>query len=437
MQGRHSTATSLRLAPLAAVLAAVLTGTAGAVELPSDEDRVLLERKYRELLAEIEEVERQQRVVDALIVRAEALGELRGRGAEPSEPGGAGPQAAGPGAADGAATPVVAADRQAEYEEQQSMPELPRVSSEIGGVLTPKGRVVLEPSVGYSYSSVNRVAIEGFTILPALLVGIIDIAEADRQTYTSSLSVRYGLTNRLEMDVKGSYVYRDDSTRSREFLRDSVRESIFNSQGDGAGDYELGLRYQFKRRSPTAPYLVGNLRYKADNGTDPFEIAYQSQLTGEPQFSNLLPTGSGFKSLSPSLSFIYPSDPVVFFGSLGYMWTQEDDKGKSVDDEGNIIGFGVVDPGDALRMSFGLGLGLNDRSSLSISYALDRFSKTWIETAAEQEIAGSDATVGKLMVGYSMRLASGTPLNIAFGLGTTGDAPDTDLSFRMPFNLRK
>lgn len=119
------------------------------------------------------------------------------------------------------------------------------------------------------------------------------------------------------------------------------------------------------------------------------------------------------------------------------MWTLEDDKGKSVDDDGNTIGFGVVDPGDAVRMSFGLGLGLNDRSSLSLSYSRDRFSRTWIETAAEQEIAGSDATVGKLMVGYSMRLASGAPLNIAFGLGTTGDAPDTDLSFRMPFNLRK
>jgi len=116
-----------------------------------------------------------------------------------------------------------------------------------------------------------------------------------------------------------------------------------------------------------------------------------------------------------------------------------DEGGRQGDERrrGRAIGFGVVDPGDAVRMSFGLGLGLNDRSSLSISCALDRFSKTWIETASEQSIAGSDATVGKLLVGYSMRLASGTPLNIAFGLGTTGEAPDTDLSFRMPFNLRK
>src|SRR5690606_28622256 len=220
-------------------------------------------------------------------------------------------------------------------------------------------------------------------------------------------------------------------------LKDSVRESIFDSTGQGAGDYEFGLRYQFKRRSPTAPYLVGNLRYKGDNGTDPFMIATQSQLTGDAEFQSLLPTGSGFKSLSPSLSFIYPSDPVVFFGSLGYMWTAEDDKGTTVNADGKVVGFGVVDPGDAVRMSFGLGLGLNDRSSFSISYSLDRFSKTWIETASEQSIAGSDATVGKLLVGYSMRLASGTPLNIAFGLGKIGRAPDTDLSFRMPFNLRK
>jgi hypothetical protein len=182
--------------------------------------------------------------------------------------------------------------------------------------------------------------------------------------------------------------------------------------------------------------VVGNLRFKAANGTDPFELATQSTLAGGPtEFSSELPTGSGFRSVSPSLTFIYPTDPVVFFGSLGYLWTEKNDKGITYDLEGRALGFGVVDPGDALRMSFGLGLGLNDRSSFSISYQLDKFSKTFIETASVQDIVGSDVTVGKLLVGYSLRLANGAPLNVAFGIGTTGDASDTDFTVRVPFTF--
>ena len=95
----------------------------------------------------------------------------------------------------------------------------------------------------------------------------------------------------------------------------------------------------------------------------------------------------------------------------------------------------MVDPGDAIRMSFGIGLGLNERSSFSVSYSLDQFTKSWIETAVNQEIDGSDVTIGKLLIGYSLRLGNGTPLNLAVGIGTTDDAPDTDLTFRMPFGF--
>ena len=110
-------------------------------------------------------------------------------------------------------------------------------------------------------------------------------------------------------------------------------------------------------------------------------------------------------------------------------------RGTTIDDEGNILGFGRVDPGDAYRASFGLGMGLNESSSFSISYSLDQFTRTRIETASNPSIAGSDVTIGKLLIGYSLRLNNGTPLNLAVGIGTTDDAPDTDVTFRMPFSF--
>lgn len=377
--------------------------------------------EYAELLAKMDSIDRQRRQLELLMYQIDDLEQYRG-GMDVDD--------AAPGAVE------VATERKEQLEAQtQAMPELPRVSDQVGGVLTPKGRLTIEPSMGFSYSSVNRVAVEGFTILPALLVGIIDVVEADRDTYTARLTGRYGITNRLEAELSASWIYRDDATRSREFLTGAVEDSVFKAQGDGFGDLEFGLRYQFKRRKPTSPFVVGNLRIKSNTGTDPFEIATMSSLAGQPQFSTELPTGSGFWSVNPSLTFIYPSDPVVFFGSIGYMWTLEDDKGTSVDDDGNILGFGKVDPGDAFRASFGLGLGLNENSSFSISYQLDQFTRTRIETAVDPSIAGSDVTIGKLLIGYSLRLSDGPPLNLAVGIGTTDDAPDTDLTFRIPFNF--
>ncbi len=408
-----------------AVTFAIAAGAARAA--PDPEPGEVLKKmaqmnaQYAELLEQMDSIERRRRQLELLMYQIDDLEQYRG-GMDVSD---ATPEAV-----------EVATERKEELEAQtRSMPDLPRVSDDVGGVLTPKGRLVIEPWSGFSYSSVNRIAIEGFTILPALLVGIIDVVEADRDTWNFGLTARYGITNRLEAELSGSYVYRDDSTRSREFLTGAASDSVFKAQGQGLGDLEFGLRYQFRRRTPTSPYLVGNLRVKSDTGTDPFEIATMSTLAGQPQFSTELPTGSGFWSLNPSLTFIYPTDPVVFFGNLGYLWTLSDDKGKTVDDEGNVLGFGRVDPGDAYRGSFGLGLGLNDRSSFSISYQLDQFTKTRIETAIDEEIAGSDVTIGRLLLGYSLRLGEGSPFNLAIGIGTTEDAPDTDITFRMPFSF--
>ncbi len=376
--------------------------------------------EYAELLEKMDSIDRQRRKLELLMHQVEGLDEIRG-GTDVSK---------------STEDVEVASERREELEAQKrEMPDLPRVSSDVGGVLTPKGRLTLEPSIGMTYSSVNRVAIEGFTVLPALLVGIIDVVEADRDTYTARLTGRYGITSRFEAELTAPWVYRDDATKSREFLTGAVEDSIYKAQGSGLGDIELGLRYQFKRKKPTSPFLVGNLRIKSDTGTDPFEIATMSTLAGQPQFSTELPTGSGFWSINPSLTFIYPTDPVVFFGNIGYLWTLEDDKGTSIDEDGNILGFGKVDPGDAIRASFGIGIGLNEYSSLSISYQLDQFTRTTIATAVDPEIAGSDVTIGKLLVGYSLRTTDGLPLNLAVGIGATDDAPDTDLTFRVPFNF--
>jgi hypothetical protein len=80
-------------------------------------------------------------------------------------------------------------------------PPVVAIASEQPGILTGRGKLVLEPSVQYSYSSSNRVALVGYTIIPSLLIGLVDVRELKRNSLTGALSLRYGLSNRLEAET--------------------------------------------------------------------------------------------------------------------------------------------------------------------------------------------------------------------------------------------
>lgn len=156
-------------------------------------------------------------------------------------------------------------------EEKQRPPEVAALAEE-GGVLLPKGAMVIEPSMEYSRSSALRVAVEGFTIIPALNIGSFEITEVDRDTSIAAVSGRLGLTNRLEISAKVPYVHRGDTTLSRPFGAGAGADQLRDVGGDGLGDIEAGLHYQINSGQGGWPYFIGNLRFKSRTGTDPFEV---------------------------------------------------------------------------------------------------------------------------------------------------------------------
>lgn len=82
--------------------------------------------------------------------------------------------------------------------------------------LTPPGKVVVEPSLQMAYSSSDRVALVGYTIIPALLIGLIDVRQVKTTTLTGTVAVRYGLARRWELEARVPYVYSASDTVSRE-----------------------------------------------------------------------------------------------------------------------------------------------------------------------------------------------------------------------------
>jgi hypothetical protein len=371
-----------------------------------------------------EQLDRQQARIDALerqlgTVPPARLDDLRGTGptvdaAPPQGTVGAAPQAA-------ARAPEVAP------------------IFESPGVLTPRGRIVFEPSIQYGYSSSNRVALVGYTVIPALLIGLLDVREVKRNTTTAAATLRYGAGNRVELEAKVPYVYRTDSTVSREIFTGTAAERAFDTSGKAIGDVEAAARIQLNRGGPDSAYFIAGLRYKSRTGRDPFDVVTDCQTrcvgqnvtgTGLPL---TLPTGSGFRSLQPSLTWMMPSDPAVFFGSVSYTRNFQRRNVYRTVLAGEREPLGDIKAGDVIGFNLGMGLALNDKASLSFGYDHSSVGRT---RQNGQVIPGSvRIQLGTLLVGASYRLDPHRTVNVSVGAGLTRDTPDVTLTVRVPFGF--
>jgi hypothetical protein len=307
------------------------------------------------------------------------------------------------------------------------------------GILTPKGKFILEPSVQFGYSSSNRVALVGYTVIPALLIGLLDVREVKRNSVTAALSARAGLSNRFELEARVPYVYRSDSTVSREVFTGTSEERVFDTSGKHLGDVELAARYQLNQGGADSSYFVGGLRFKSRTGRDPFSVVTDctKRCVGENVTGTglplELPSGSGFYSLQPSLTWLFPSDPAVLFGSISYLHNFKREKVSRTVLGGEQEFIGTVKPGDILGFNFGIGLALNEKTSLSLGYDHSSIGRTRQDGVP---VPGSVRTqLGTLLMGFSYRLSEKRTLNVSVGAGLTRDTPDVSLSVRVPMTF--
>jgi len=314
------------------------------------------------------------------------------------------------------------------------------------GVLTPEGTFILEPSLQFGYSSSNRVALVGYTIIPAILIGLIDVRQVKTSTGTAALTGRYGINNRFELEARVPYVYSSSDTVSREIFTGSAVENVFTSSGKGIGDIEATARLQLNRGGPDKPFYVGWLRYKSRTGQDPFEVVTDcvTRCVANATGTGLpleLPTGSGFESIQPGVTWLFPSDPVVFFGSFSYLHNFKRDNVSRTVLTGAPPEFpqtttepiGEVDAGDIWGFNLGMGLALNEKAAISIGYDAAFIGKT--QQNGEDAPGAVRLTLGTLLLGASYRFSDDYTLNVALGVGMTRDTPDMTLTARVPITF--
>ena len=427
------------------VSAVALLGFSGQAMAASDADAPVSVAEIQELMDELraqkqalaekeKELDEKQKLLDLKVARLDdtlgqaenLLGYYRGRGISASsqsqdaalrEQIGGGQEAESLDDVRGRGTQEVGTERKTE---SQKKPEVPAVAIDEGGVLLPRGRVVIEPSLQYSRTSALRVAVEGFTVIPAINVGLFDISKIDRDILTGALTGRVGITNRLEVEAYVPYLWRSDSTIGRPIGVGTATDVLSDVSGYGLGDVEVAAHYQINRGQGGWPYFVGNLRFKTATGTGPFDVPTDpsTNLQTEP------PTGSGFYALQPSVTMLYPSDPAVFFANLGYVYNIEKDVGGTT---------GTIDPGDSIGTGLGMGFSINDKTSFSLGYSHSVVFKT---KQNGNTIPNSNILqVGSMTVGYSYQINEKMGVNFNVAAGITDDAPDMQATLRLPIKF--
>lgn len=291
------------------------------------------------------------------------------------------------------------------------------------------GRLTVEPSVTYSHNSSTLVAVEGYTVIPALVVGLINVSQVQRDTFIGALTLRYAFNNRFQMSVRVPYVYTEENIRERQAFDGSPVDIINNSSGDGQGDVEGSFQFQFNVQNP--PYFTGSLRVKSHTGKHPYQIKRRKLTDQNGKELGFVfaeqPTGSGFWAVQPAISMVYPSDPAVVYWSLSYLWNIKREMGYE--------NGGTIDPGDAVGVSFGIGFAINERTSFSLGYDHSNIMDTLVEhNPSKIESQFKRFQVGSLLFGVNHTLSPNAHFNVSLGVGVTEQAPDIQLTVRTPFS---
>jgi hypothetical protein len=284
------------------------------------------------------------------------------------------------------------------------------------GILIPKGTILIQDTVSYVHNTASQLALQGFTVIPAILIGSINVESVSQDIYTNTVTVYYGITDKLEFEADIPYVYRTENVLTRSIATGSSSPISTDTQGADLGDIQFGFHYQFNTAPEGGFFFLGNLLVKSTTGSNPFTTPVDSNgiLTNQP-------TGTGFWSVEPGLTILFPDDPVTFYGNASYIYNFSTNFG------GNL---GVINPGNITDFNLGAGFSLNEKASFSIGY--DQMT-LWPPSQNGEIIPLTHVLqMGSLLFGYSYNVSRFFFYMLNVEAGVTPDAPNVQISIRVP-----
>jgi hypothetical protein len=300
--------------------------------------------------------------------------------------------------------------------------------AERGGVLLRQGQLEVAPQLRYSFQSTNRLVVYGLAVLPAIVIGTIDVADVDRTILEPSLALRYGLFDNLQFEVLVPWRYSNDIISFQSGEETTVDDT-------GIGDIEGGLSCQLMNEKAGWPALVASVRVKSRTGKDPFEV----------DFGDEIPTGSGFWGIRGILTAIKVMDPVVVFANIGYTYNISRTVDFEQDTDPNTdVGDIDYDPGDSVEWGLGFAYALSPEFSFNIQYVHQLVFRSSIDDIQFPEnnpaietgdITGTHQNIPALKFGTVLAFENGRYLDFSVAIGLSEDAPDITVQLAIPFRF--
>ncbi len=273
-----------------------------------------------------------------------------------------------------------------------------------GSILLPKGRLQFEPSLTYAHSSSNRLYIDGFSILPVLVVGDISTEKVQRDVFINTWTFKYGLRHNLQTEVRVPVRFEYDRITNT----DSTTFDQTDNKG-GLGDIQVSVSRQIGWEHGLIPDLVANLSVKSNTGDEPYNTD--------------IALGTGHWAVSGALVAAKASDPAVIFGSLNYTYNIP---------RSDIENYGKIDPGDSIGYSLGTAIALSYQTAINFSFDHSITDKM---VRNGQKVPGSFLNAANFKTGFNWALNERASVDCSLSFGLTQDSPDFTFELRFPYNF--
>jgi hypothetical protein len=283
-----------------------------------------------------------------------------------------------------------------------------------GGLLLPSGTLEIDNTTSYFSASSDHLSINGFALLPVLVVGDIASKRVREDFLLPSFTARLGLPHKFQMDLLIPYGY--ESIRSVDALNVQTTATSF-----GLGDISAGIYRQLTAEHGRVPDMLANVRFKSTTGKDSFSLT-----------SSEVALGTGFNAIQGNWTVAKSSDPVVFFGNLSYTANLPANHTVPANDPTNPDAktVGHFNPGSAIGFQLGSILALNPEVSMTVGWD-QRFTRSTQLNGVD--IPSSSLVEGTLRLGTSYVYAPGKIVDLSFGVGLTPDTPNLQFSVGVPF----
>jgi hypothetical protein len=294
-----------------------------------------------------------------------------------------------------------------------------------------------EQGLTYTHYDKRSLALRGFLALDAILLGQINLQQIKTDQLQYDLTGRWTLSDRLSVDLNVPLVYRDSSYYSPGAGGSASTISDGSNSSSDLGDINAGLYYQLPKAAPTDLDWITSIRLRAPTGRHPFGIKFRDAAGND----NLViptrqPTGNGVWNVSVGLSVLKTYDPVVLFGNIGYSYNLK----RSFSDLSstqNTVTPGEVQLGNAWTLGAGFALALNDKTSVSFSFAqsIQKAASLRAEGGPWVRQTGSDANSATFNAGLTNQLSKHMSMVGTVSVGLTPDAPNFSFGLKFPYTF--